>query len=357
MSIKNNNNTEARSYPKEETLCISYFDQIIGPNQFYCQEPLSDIEHPNLNRILEFNDEPGSFIFAFRKYQTVNHLFNIPSEYARGGEELLMISYMIRAAYFRNEIVDVFKYLESKKPILESYAEELKKLKELPEILHAKNKSGLNGTILEIGSEKFKKEFLKLYEKYFKELSPKFEIESPLRKKKLTKKIFILGERYAGKTAFLKNVEDIQFHNQINNDLPTMIYEVVIDNLAILTYDCIERDFECDRCKNYGGCMKNAQAFILMLNATDKNSVAGTKEKFQKIVNKCKEIENQRVPILIIGNKFDDKEEFDSDYVYNAFNLKELQDCGMKIKYFPINVIKENNKIMQALRWLVRHMI
>ena len=103
--------------------------------------------------------------------------------------------------------------------------------------------------------------------------------------------------------------------------------------------------------------MKNAQAFILMLNATDKNSVAGTKEKFQKIVNKCEEIENERVPILIIGNKFDDKEEFDSDYVYNAFNLKELQDCGMKIKYFPINVIKENNKIMQALRWLVRHMI
>ena len=74
-------------------------------------------------------------------------------------------------------------------------------------------------------------------------------------------------------------------------------------------------------------------------------------------MNKCEEIENERVPILIIGNKFDDKEEFDSDYVYNTFNLKELQDCGMKIKYFPINVIKENNKIMQALRWLVRHMI
>jgi len=357
MSIKNNNDSEASSYPKEEILCISYFDQIIGPNQFYCQESLDDIEHPNLNRILEFNDEPGSFIFAFRKYQTVNHIFNIPSKYARGGEELFMISYMIRAAYFRNEIVDVFKYLESKKSILESYAEELKSLSELPEVLHNKNRSGLNRNIFEVGSENFKKDFLKLHEKYIKKLTPKFEIESPVKLKQIPKKIFILGERYTGKTTFLKNVEDIQFHNQINNDLPTMIYEVVIDNLAILTYDCIERDFECDMCKNYGGCIKNAQGFIIMLNASDNNSVAGAVEKFQKIINKCEEIGNQKVPILIIGNKFYDKEEFDSNYVYNVFNLKELQDCGMKIKYFPINVLKDNDMIMKTLRWLVRYMI
>ncbi|MFX1337628.1 MAG: ADP-ribosylation factor-like protein [Promethearchaeota archaeon] len=357
MSIKNNNYSEASSYPREEILCISYFDQIIGPSQFYCQESLDDNEHPNLNRILEFNDELGSFIFAFRKYQTVNHIFNISSEYARGGEELLMISYMIRAAYFRNEIVDVFKYLESKKPILESYAEELKNLKELPEILHNKNKSGIKDTILDIGSQKFKNDFLKLYEKYLIELSPKFKVESPIHLKQVSKKIFIFGERYTGKTTFLKNVEDIQFHNQINNDLPTMIYEIIIDNLAILTYDCFEQDFDCDRCKNFGGCIKNAQGFIVMLNASDKNSVSGGLEKFQKIVNKCQEIGNQEVPILIIGNIFDDRGEFESDYIYNKLNFKELRDCGMKVKYFPINVKKEKGKIMQALRWLVRHMI
>ncbi len=357
MSEKNNNAINANSHPKEKILCISYFDQIIGPNQFYCKEPLIDNEYPNLNRILEFNEEPGSFIFAFRKYQTVNHIFTIDSEYARGGEELLMISYMIRAAYFRNEIVDVFKYLESKKPILENYAEELKKLKELPEILHSKNKSGLKGNILEISSEKFKNKFLKLYQKYFQELSPKFELESPVQLQKIPKKIFILGERNTGKTAFLSSVEDIQFHNQINNDLPTMIYELLIDNLTILTYDCIEQNFDCDRCKNYGGCIKNAQGFIVMLNASDKNSIAGSIEKFQKIVKKCEEIENKKIPIVIIGNLFNDKEEIDSDCIYNMFNLKELKECGMKIKYYAINVLNDNDTIMKALRWLVRHMI
>ena len=58
-----------------QILCISYFDQIIGPNRFFCSEPLKEgPDSPDLNKILEFNDEEGTFIFAFRKYQTVNHL-------------------------------------------------------------------------------------------------------------------------------------------------------------------------------------------------------------------------------------------------------------------------------------------
>lgn len=46
------------SKSKGEILCISYFDQIIGPNQLYCNEKINTdgISHPNLNKILEFND-------------------------------------------------------------------------------------------------------------------------------------------------------------------------------------------------------------------------------------------------------------------------------------------------------------
>jgi len=44
------------SKSKGDILCISYFGQIIGPNQLYCNESLSNdgICHPNLNKILEF---------------------------------------------------------------------------------------------------------------------------------------------------------------------------------------------------------------------------------------------------------------------------------------------------------------
>ena len=116
---------------KEEILCISYFDYLIGPSTFYCNESLEDNpDYPDLNKILDFNEEEGSFIFSYRKFQTINHLFFMQSDAARGGHELLMITYMIRAAYFKNEIIDVFKYLDSKIPILEEYASEIKEIEE-----------------------------------------------------------------------------------------------------------------------------------------------------------------------------------------------------------------------------------
>jgi len=85
----------------DQILTLSYFDQIIGPTIFYSSELIEDVVGaPDLDRILEFVEEEGPFIFAARKYQTVNHLFYVDSKFARGGKELLMISYMIKPASF-----------------------------------------------------------------------------------------------------------------------------------------------------------------------------------------------------------------------------------------------------------------
>ncbi|MHA1437119.1 MAG: ADP-ribosylation factor-like protein [Promethearchaeota archaeon] len=337
----------------EQILCISYFDQIIGPNTFYCSEDISNnYDTPNIGRILEFQDVVGSFIFAFRKYQTINHIFYINSKYARGGKELIMITYMIKSAYFKNEIVDVFKYLESKKPILEKYASELSNLKELPLILNT-SKSPINReNPLNLGTDKFKKLFTELFNYYFKKLSLTYKI---LPKTNL-KKIFIFGSRKVGKTTLLKHIEAIQFYNQNNDDLPTQIYEIIIDNIEILTYDCIKRDFICEKCENYGHC-SNAQGFILLLNLSDKSSLTETKNMLYNLINRCKEFENYVTPVLIIGNKFKNQEEFDTDFIFENLSIKYIEECNIKFKYFPINISKEDDKIMNALRWLVRQMV
>ena len=150
---------------KEEILCISYFDYLIGPSNFYCNESLdNNPDYPDLNRILDFNEEEDSFIFSYRKFQTINHLFYVESEVARGGHELVMITYMFKAAYFKNEIIDVFNYLESKIPILEEYASELKELNEFKSVLHAKNKPEYQPGVLNLGSDEFRNNFLTLYE-------------------------------------------------------------------------------------------------------------------------------------------------------------------------------------------------
>jgi hypothetical protein len=343
---------------QNQLLVISYFDEVIGPNTLYSSEPLAEIsDSPDLNRILEFNDEEGTFIFAYRKFQTVNHIFYKDSKIARGGKELLMISYMIKTAIFKDEIVDVFRYLDSKAPVLEEFAAELKNLSELSSILHQK-KSGLTKEYtLELANDELKRKFLAIFHKYFQKLAPKYRIDTPIRDRRLIKKIFIIGAPKTGKTTFLKNLELIQFLNIKRNDLPSRVYEVIIENLEILNYDKQIREFECKEFENLENCVNFSQAFILLFNLSDKDSVTQTKEIFKIVDNTRLKIETDLAPILIIGNKFHDKEDIEESFINEVFEINELRELGIKVKYFPINILKEDEKIMKAMRWLIRKII
>ncbi|MHA1150415.1 MAG: ADP-ribosylation factor-like protein [Promethearchaeota archaeon] len=340
---------------QEFGLALSYFDQIIGPNIFYSNLEFGE-DAPNLEKILEFNDKAGTFIFAFRKYQTVNHIFFIDSKAARGGKELVMVSFLIKTAYFKNEIVDVFKYLESLGPILEEYASKIKELEELADILHTSKKRAYRN-VLDLGSNNFKAKFFSLHEEYLKKLSPIHDILAEVNSRSELKKIFIFGPLNAGKNTLLKNMETIQFHNQNNNDLPTRIYELVIDNLDILTHDCIEKEFTCDKCRNFGGCTENAQGFIFIFDVSDKNSLPPAIIRFNKLMARCKELESRPIPTLIIGNKKHDLELISPDIVEKEFDFAYLKECGIKTKYFSIDVLKDHNGVMESLKWLIKKML
>jgi len=341
----------------DQILCISYFDAIIGPSIFYSNEPLDKSEHPDVGRILEFNEGEGAFIFAFRKYQTSNFIFYIDSPQARGGKDLLMITYMVRSSFFRNEIVDVFKFLESKTPILEDYASDLEKLEGLTDALRDKRNFHSRSNILESGSPEFQKGFLELFNIYFKKMTPDFSPEVPLKPIRPSKKIFIMGNQGAGKTTFLKTLEAIQFHSQDNLDLPTQIYEIIIENLQVLTFDCIDQDFDCSVCRNLGGCIKNAQGFIIILDTSNKESIEETKKKFHHVLEKLIISDKCEAPILILGNMKANVNLFEEDLILDSFEYEKLKKNKIKVKYFPLNIIEDEAGNMKSLRWLVRHMV
>ncbi|MFO8017890.1 MAG: ADP-ribosylation factor-like protein [Promethearchaeia archaeon] len=346
----------------EQFLCISYFDQIIGPNIFYCNKPLEEKKEdtPDLERILEFNEEPGTFIFAFRKFQTINRIFYVDSRIARGGKELIMISYLVKTSYFRNEITDVFKYLRSKKPILEDFSEELSRIEELPKVLASEKGKHPRGNLLQFGSKKFQEEFLAVFNKYYNKIIPKHPYNVPFKNKGASKKkIFIFGSKKSGKKTFLKNIEAIQFHKQVNRDLPTLIYEIVIDNIEVMTFNCTDANIECEECPDFGNCLNNAQGFILIFDVSDKQSLIEARKKYQTIVNKCQlyKKDTNSTPVLIVGNKFTQHEEVLEEMVEEKFDLDIAKKCDIVFKYFSINIMKEDEKLMNALRWLVQNMM
>jgi GTPase SAR1 family protein len=346
--------------PKEVILCVSYFDSILGPNLLHCSSSLNSEEHPDIGRILEFTEDEGTFIFTFRKFQTVNHIFYIDSDLARGGKELLMITYMIRAAYFKDEITDVYNYLISKTPDLESYASELKNLKDLKELLHGHKNRINQKEILNVASKKFKKEFFKLFNKYLEKMTPQLDLTTHLLDKGNLKKIYIFGPRNAGKTELVKNLEVIQFlqykNNNMKRDLSSKIYDFIIDNIEVLTYECVDKDLDNTKTKLYEDCIDNAQGFILIFNASNKDSIGDTIEMFQLVLNRCQD-KGDAMPILIIGNKFDDKEEVTPHLILENFDMDELTECGLVVQSYSINVLSENEKIIEAVRWLLQQII
>jgi GTPase SAR1 family protein len=271
-----------------------------------------------------------------------------------------MITYLIRAAYFKDEITDVYNYLLSKTPDLENFASELKNFNGLTELLHShKNRTNQKNT-LSLASKKFKKDFLNIFNGYLEKMTPQIGITSHLLAKEDLKKVYVFGPENAGKTTFVKNLEVIQFlqykNNAMKRDLANKIYDFLIDNIEILTYECVEDDTNGKIVKLYEDCLDNAQGFILIFNASNKDSLKETIEMFRLVLNRCLD-KGEFMPVLIIGNKFHDKEEITSDLIYENFDMDELAECGLLMQYFSINVLSENEKIIEAIRWLLKQII
>jgi len=185
---------------QESLLVLSYFDRIRGPSLLYCTETFDHFELRNILDVLE----SGTFIFAFGDYQTINHIFHVESELARGGIETVMITFMINI----RETEDIFGFLESKTHFLEDLARELKNLEELPEILHGQTSLE---DIFTIGTTKFQEDFLEIYNRYYDKLRPKFKKETWRKIKvvcpicKTSKKVDI-PERIINHKSFLTSV-------------------------------------------------------------------------------------------------------------------------------------------------------
>jgi len=37
--------------------------------------------------------------------------------------------------------------------------------------------------------------------------------------------------------------------------------------------------------------------------------------------------------------------------------MEELKECGLSIEYVPINVLREDDEIINAIRWLLKQII
>ncbi len=81
-------------------VAISYFHRKIGPIVWYSypEETLSEEEKGHLADIMDQSYEEGFFMHKFGILTSMNYYFEIPSEWARGNKEMLMISLILDSA-------------------------------------------------------------------------------------------------------------------------------------------------------------------------------------------------------------------------------------------------------------------
>jgi hypothetical protein len=338
----------------DQILAIAYFDEVIGPKVLYSSEPLDSPDSPDLNRILEFADN-GTFVFSFRKYQTINKIFFIDSKLARGGKDLLMISFLIKASYFKKEIVDVFKYLDSKKPILKDFADEIKKLNpELTNLLH-KQKTATIPNVLDIATKEFKDRFLSLFNEYYEKLIPRYEIGHIIKPKNNSKKIYILGPHGSGKSTLVKNIEVIQFYNQEKDDLIVKFFDIITENLEIIPPQVFEKPNETGI--NFEKHLPNSEALIFIFNISQSDGFKDIKQLFYSIIEHEELLSKYSIPIALVGNIFNGKIEIQKSKLNEIFKIKDLKTKGILVEYFPINIMREDDKLVELLRWLVKSIL
>ncbi|MHA1804567.1 MAG: hypothetical protein ACTSU4_08535, partial [Promethearchaeota archaeon] len=103
-------------------LVLSYFDNILGPRVFLkAPESISNSDLEILPSLMDLN-ENGFFVHITDKFKSVNLIFNIFSEYARGKKEILLISIVTD---INNEI-----NLKLSRELLEAFAKQIKNVKE-----------------------------------------------------------------------------------------------------------------------------------------------------------------------------------------------------------------------------------
>ncbi|MBN1216823.1 MAG: hypothetical protein JXA99_15460 [Candidatus Lokiarchaeota archaeon] len=330
----------------EKFLVISYFDMRIGPNILYSKSDIKNIfDFPDLSKILEFGTVEGIFIFSFRKFQTINIIFYMESKLARGGQDLIMISCIIRASYFKNELTDILKYLNSKQSILEKYAFELKKLPNFNLVLHKYTKDPTIKQFTEY-CKKDSVDFFSLYDKYYDLIFPESEIKIITQDINLQKKVYLLGTKASGKNTFLKTIETIQFYSQSKLDIPTRILSVLIDNIIIPSSSTFaESMIE----------LKDVQAVIYIVKNIDRDTFNEVNLFIENFISSYSNRMHGKIPLLIINNTFKNKTILREREVKKNLKLKELRSRkDISFKFYSLDVTEISPLLIEPLKWLIK---
>lgn len=108
---------------------FSYFDEHMGPEVLTAVPPVSPEIQAQITKLMDIQTEEGFFLYSFEDLATANYIFFVPSPVARGGEVLVLASFLFDLNT---------RGAQRLRPILEECATALLAIEDLYKILHPK---------------------------------------------------------------------------------------------------------------------------------------------------------------------------------------------------------------------------
>jgi small GTP-binding protein len=316
---------------------LSYFDQLAGPRFHLTSHPHLAIHIENIVLdLLDIDIQKGFFEYNYysEDYDVLlaNYYVEIESEWARGKSEQILLTI----------VADPIQNPKAFKPLLEKYA---KILKETPNLYKAIYSGSKEDSEIKIMQNELKKIFQNLVK----------DCENSLEETTLGQ-IAVIGPSAVGKTSILNAINQKAFDPSLKPTLGIQITRVVLESYKINAYDVGGQ-------ARFGMLYQRLLhppkgiIFIIDINASKEKQLQA-RELFRNILEhyygeKCRACTDEKIPVLILGNKIDLNPDFDKDCIKKWL---ELEEFDIEYKIYTTSALK-NIRVYSSFRWLVQKLV
>lgn len=287
-----------------QVLILSYFDTKKGPTLFFScsteqSEHIPSYIMKKITNLLDLFQQDQFFIQSVEIYRTYNYFFQIPSKWARGLKELILISFIHEKTENELDIIEQF---------LKQCSNDIIAINDVYKAFYLINPERTSEEVKEIAITVYN-----MCESFLDNLP---RIESFNEEKKQNKIVFV-GLASTGKTSLINFMKNRVFNE---NTVPTIVQNItrfVLNNVAMTIFDIPGHESFHATWKNY---LSRAKVIIFVIDSSNPN-FSKTQVAYNLVLSIVKGSSTSG-HIFLILNKQD---------LPDAMNESELRK-GMKIQ-------------------------
>jgi small GTP-binding protein len=288
------------------SVVLSYFHTHKGPQVLHAIPPdLSEDKETDLCRTLDFLENEGFFVQQYTNYKTANLYFEIPSDWARGNAEMVLVTLIMEDDDTNPASLEgAFQSLVSA-------------IREVPSAY----KSLYEGIRQDPGVSEASAEVREILNEFLASLPA----EIPPRETSAIK-LFVFGLDRAGKTSIVRHMQSGSFL-ETQPTTRANIIRLLFNQINLVCFDMAgQRRFR----NSWNIFLKNPSALIFVVDVTDPSRFEEAVVELHRVV----ESPNAgNAPMLVFANKIDlaDHNNYDKEKLITALRLNAIDNRKWKI--------------------------